>query len=132
MKVFFMIICAIGLLPLALFITFCIERLIDNIRREKYPEYFKFYDAAMKICFEASAKVNKEAEYIEHQFNILRSGLAEGECTEAYFKTRFDQLADMHIETTNWFKERRDEAEKLFRQADFYAKENNLVWGVLY
>ena len=86
----------------------------------------------MKICFEASAKVNHDAEYLKHQFDILTKELREGECTEEYFRKRFEYLANRHVEITKWFKEQQAEAEKLFRQADSYAKRNNLLWGVIY
>ena len=108
------------------------DKLCERNRRKKHPLYFEVYDAAMKICFDASAKASKEADYLKFQFNLLTEGLKEGECTEEYFKKHFDQLADKHIEVTKWFTEQQKEAEKLFRQADAYAKRNNLLWGVLY
>lgn len=108
------------------------DKLVEKNRRKKHPLYFEAFDAAMKICFEASAKVNHDTEYIKHQFDMLTEGLRECECTEEYFIKRFDYLANRHIETTKWFKEQQAEAEKLFREADLYAKENDLLWGVLY
>ena len=104
----------------------------DKSRRKKHPKYFEFFDAAMKVSFDASKKVKKEAEYIEYQLNLLTTGLREGTCEEEYFRKHFNELADRHVEVTNWFKEQQKEAEKLFREADFYAKENDLLWGVLY
>lgn len=118
------------------FIIVCGSTLMDNMqdksRRKKYPKYFEFFDAAMKVSFDASKKVTSEVEYIEYQLNLLTTGLREGTCEEEYFRKHFNQLADRHVEVTNWFKEQQKEAEKLFREADFYAKENSLLWGVLY
>lgn len=129
----FIISILVVLLP---FIIVCGSQVADDMqdksRRKKHPMYFEFFDAAMKISFEASKKANKEAEYIEYQLNLLTTSLREGTCGEEYFRKHFNELADRHVEVTNWFKEQRKEAEKLFREADFYAKENDLLWGVLY
>ena len=108
------------------------DKMQDKTRRKKYPKYFEFFDAAMKISFGASTVVNKKADYIMYQMNLLTTGLREGTCEEDYFRKRFNELADMYVEATNWFKEQQQEAEKLFREADFYAKEYDLLWGVLY
>ncbi len=114
------------------FIPKWINSAVEKHRRKKHPMYFDFYDAGMKLCVEASDEASHDAEYLKFQFKLLTEGLVEGECTEEYFKKRFEQLADKHIETTKWFKEQQAEAEKLFREADFYAKRNNLAWGVIY
>lgn len=108
------------------------DKMLDRSRRKKHPEYFEFFDAAMKISFGASNVVNRKVDYIKYQMNILTTGLREGTCEEDYFRKRFNELADMHVEVTNWFKEQQQEAEKLFKEADFYAKEHDLLWGVLY
>lgn len=132
LEVLLLSICAVLIIPAAVIISNWFEKFLENYRRSKHPEYYKYYDAAMKICFDASKKVNKEADYIEYQFNLITVGIREGECTDEYARKRLNELSDRHIEITNWFKEQRAEAEKLFREADFYAKENNLLWGVLY
>ena len=128
----FMIIFGILLVPMAAVFVSVLEQLIKKYRREKYPEYFKYYNAALKICFNASEKVRKESNYIKYHFDLITEGIREGECTDDYARKRLNELSDMHIELTNWFKEQLAEADKLFRDADFYAKENNLLWGVLY
>ena len=123
-------------LPLAFILVVLLsswyDKLVEKNRRKEHPLYFEAFDVAMKICFEASAKVRHDAEYIKHQFDMLTEGLREGECTEEYFTNRFEYLTNRYVETTKWFKEQQKEAEKLFREADLYTKENNLLWGVLY
>jgi hypothetical protein len=125
-------ICFLLVLPLAIVISLWLDKYLDKNKRKKHPVYFEYYDAAVKLCFEASAKVKHEASHLDFHFKMLTDGLKEGECTEEYFKKRFDQLTDRYIETVKWFTEQQKEAEKLFREADLYAKENNLRWGVLY
>jgi hypothetical protein len=119
-------------LPLAVIIPCWVFRLQEQVRRKKHPMYFEFYDAAMKTCFDASAKVKHDASYIEFHFKLLTEGLADGECTEEYFKERFERLANRQVETTRWFKEQQKKAEELFKEADIYAKRNKLKWGILY
>ena len=125
-------ICFLLVLPLAVVISLWLDKQLEKNKRKKYPVYFEYYDAAIKICFEASAAVKHEASHLEFHFKMLADGLVDGECTEEYFKKRFDQLTDRYIEATKWFTVQQKEAEKLFREADLYAKENNLLWGVLY
>lgn len=123
---------AILILLLITIISFWVNKLIDKSRREKHPMYFEFYDKGMKICFDASAKTNHEADFLKFQFKLLTVGLTEGECTEEYFKERFAYLANRHVESTKYLKEKQNEADECFRYADEYAKRNNLSWGVLY
>lgn len=132
LEAIFMVVCGVCLLPAAMLISSWLDRSIETYRRNKYPEYYKYYNAAMKICFDSSEKVNKETEYITYHFKLITAGIRNGECTNEYARKRLNELSDLHIELTNWFKDQQAEAEKLFRQADFYAKENNLLWGVLY
>lgn len=133
MREFIILVCVpVGFVVIAALISTWFDKLRDNNRRKKHPLYFEAYDEAMKICFAASAKVRHDVECLKHQFDMLTEGLREGECTVEYFRKRFEYLANRHVETTKWFKEQQAEAEKLFRQADSYAKRNNLLWGVLY
>lgn len=114
------------------FVCFKASDLIDRYRRKKYPEYFKYYDAAVEICFVTGQRIEQEAELIQFKFKMLADGLQAGECTEEYFKKQFDYWSDRYVKATQEFKERHAEAEKLFREADLYAKRNNLMWGVIY
>jgi uncharacterized membrane protein len=125
-------ICFIFILPLTIVFSLWLDKLLAKNKRKKHPLYFEAYDTAMKISFDASAKVKHVSSYIEFQFKMLTEGLAEGECTEEYFKKRFEYLANLYVDTTKWFKEQQKEAEKFFREADLYAKENNLLWGIVY
>lgn len=105
---------------------------VERIRRNKYPEYFKLLDAGNKLREEAAYYTKKEVAYLEFKFKLLTDGLRDGECTEEYFRERFNELADHHTEVIRLFTAAQAEAEKLLREADLYAKENNLLWGVLY
>jgi hypothetical protein len=129
---FYIILGSGALVIFATIFTGFIDKCLEQRRKEQHPEYFKYYNAAMKICFDASEKVNHEASYIKYHFDLITEGLRDGECTEEYARKRLNELSDRHIEITNWFKEQRADADELFRAADFYAKENNLLWGVLY
>lgn len=122
----------IFILPLAVLISVCVNKLIDKYRRKKHPMYFKFYNKGLKTCFDASAKTNHEVELLKFRYKLLTEGLQEGECTEEYFEEQFGYLTDRHIEATKYLKNKQNEADEYFRAADEYAKRNNLAWGVLY
>ena len=109
-----------------------LDAVLTKYRRKKYPEYFKLLDAGNRLRDDSAWYTRKEAAYLEFQFKFLTKGLRDGECTEEYFKQHFNELADHHADVTKAFIAIQAEAENLLREADVYAKENNLLWGILY
>ena len=105
---------------------------LDKRRREQHPEYFEYFDAAMDISNEAHDTCKHKTTYFEYHLKLIYGGLKEGECTVEYFQEYLDRINKQYIEFATWFEEKNKEAKELFRKADFYAKEHDLKWGILY
>lgn len=114
-----------------LFIKIVNEEL-DKRRREQYPEYFEYFDAAMDLSNEAHDTCKHKKTYFEYHLKLIYEGLQEGECTVEYFKKYTDRINKEYIEFATWFEAKNKEAKELFIKADRYAKERDLKWGILY
>lgn len=109
-----------------------INRLLDIYRRKKHPIYFDSYDRAVLKAFECAADYNKRKEYFDYKFKLYNDGLRNGECTEEYYSEQMAKLMVEYKELCSWFRAAEKEINELLRQADLYAKEHSLLWGVLY
>jgi hypothetical protein len=109
-----------------------IDKLFEQYRRQKYPEYFEMYDTAKKMSFEVGVEFRRRTERIEYYRVLYTDGLREGECTSEYFKKKMSELAEEYQDVCIWFKEASESVEKLWVQADLYAKEHDLSWGIIY
>ena len=105
---------------------------LDKHRREQHPEYFEYFDTAMDISNEVLDTSKHKKAYFEFKLKLIYYGLRDGECTVEYFQEYLDRINKEYIEFATWFDEKNKEAKDLFRKADWYAKENNLNWGILY
>lgn len=105
---------------------------LDKRRREQHPEYFEYFDAAMDISKEVHEQTERKTKYFKHRYNVIYEGLRDGECTVEYFQKYLDRVNKEYIEFATWFEAQNKEAKELFRKADFYAKDHDLMWGILY
>jgi hypothetical protein len=108
------------------------NKYLDEQRREQYPEYFEFFDAALDIVADVDAQTRHKTTYFNYHFKLIYEGLRDGECTVEYFQEYLDRINKEYIEFATWFEAKNKEAKELFRKADFYAKERDLKWGYLY
>lgn len=128
-KIFLWIVIAVGLICLVSLIG---NKILDKYRREQYPEYFEYFDAAMDIVSDVDSQTEHKTKYFKYHFKLIYEGLREGECTVEYFQEYLDRINKEYIEFATWFEAKNKEAKDLFRKADFYAKERDLKWGILY
>lgn len=110
----------------------CTKEELEKRRRELHPEYFEHFDAAMDIVNEVHDLSKHKKTYFEYHLKLIYEGLQEGECTAEYFQKYTDRINKEYIEFAAWFDAKNKEAKDLFRKADFYAKERDLKWGILY
>lgn len=108
------------------------NKYLDGRRREQYPEYFKLFDKAMDIVADVHDQTEHKTKYFKYHFKLIYEGLRDGECTVEYFQEYLDRINKEYIEFATWFEAKQKEAKDLFRKADWYAKERNLKWGILY
>ena len=108
------------------------EKVLDKRRREQYPEYFEFFNAAIDITKDVHDQTKHKTVYFEYHLKLIYEGLRDGECTVEYFQKYLDRINKEYIEYATWFEEQNKEAKRLFRKADHYAKRRDLKWGYLY
>jgi hypothetical protein len=134
--IFLSVFCTIAIplliVMLPILLTDVINRLLDINRRRKHPIYFDSYDRAVSKAFERAAEYNKRKEYFDYKFKLYNDGLCNGECTEEYYREQMAKLMVEYKELCFWFRDSEKEINELLRQADLYAKEHGLSWGVLY
>ena len=108
------------------------SRNLEQTRRERYPEYFDFFDEAIDIISEVDCQTKQKATYFNYHYKLIYEGLRDGECTVEYFEEYLARLNKEYIEFATWFEAQQKEAKRLFREADIYAKLRDLKWGYLY
>jgi hypothetical protein len=105
---------------------------ILKYRRKKHPKYFELYDNGFRLCIDTTHNEENNKNYLLYRVNLLTEGLKNNEFDEEYFKQHFTTIAEQWIINTKLNELRRDDANKFFDEADAYAKENNLKWGIIY
>lgn len=108
------------------------DRLVEGVRRKKYPEYFKYWDAAKAKSFENGAKFAACKKRFDYYMKLYTDGLRDGECTEEYYTEHMNRHMDEYKELCRWFQSASEEIKELLLKADLYAKEHNLLWGIIY
>ena len=108
------------------------NKYLDDKRREQYPEYFKLFDKALDIVADVDGQTKHKITYFEYHFKLIYEGLRDGEYTVEYFQEYLAKINKEYIEFAAWFEKQQKEAKRLFREADWYAKERDLKWGYLY
>lgn len=108
------------------------DKIIEGIRRKKHPDYFKLYDAAVKESFEVGQEFNRQYDHLKFQFKMWTDGLKEGECTEADFSKKMQQLTEQYQDLCCWYTTASQYIKDLWKQVDLKAKEENFKWGIIY
>jgi hypothetical protein len=129
---FFILLGAGGLIFLPLLVCNTFDRLLEDTRRKKHPEYFEYWDEALKLSFERGKEFNQRKECFDFRFKLYNLGLRDGECTNEYYAKGMNKLMIEYQELCSWFQEKEKEIHELLVKADLYAKEHNLLWGIIY
>jgi hypothetical protein len=109
-----------------------IEPLCEKSRRRKYPEYFKYFDEACELSFARGAKYKSQVERFEFKFKLYSYGLRDGECTNEFYTENMNKLLIEYQEMCTWYAEEENKIHELLVKADLYAKEHDLLWGVIF
>lgn len=121
---------AVFFVPLLLAALF--DKLVEGIRRKKHPEYFKYWDESLKLSFERGAEFNRRKQHFDYHFKLYTEGLRDGECTNEYFTKRMNKHLEEYKDLCAWFQKEEKIIKELLVKADLYAKEHNLMWGIIY
>jgi endonuclease III len=129
---FFILLGAGGLIFLHLLVCNTFDRLLEDTRRKKHPEYFEYWDKALKLSFERGKEYNRRKGHYDYRFKLYQDGLLDGECTNECYAKCMNKLMSEYQELCSWFQEKEKEIRELLIKADLYAKEHNLLWGIIY
>jgi hypothetical protein len=121
---------AVFIIPFLLVSLF--DKLHDSYRRKKHPEYYKYWDEAVKLSFERGAVYGRRKEYFDYKIKVYNEGLRDGECTNEYYTKRMNEHMAEYQKLCDWFQEEEKKIRDLLIKADLYAKEHNLLWGIIY
>jgi hypothetical protein len=121
-----------GMVFLPFLIIDLIDHIIESVRKNKYPEYFEFYDAAVHESFRIGGDLNAEKRRIEHYIKLYGDGYRDGECTVEHITKKMAQLTQQWITACDKYNKEYSEVKVLLEKADRYAKEHNLKWGIIY
>ena len=126
------IIMVVAIFSLPIAIVFIIDKTAQKYRRKKHPEYFKYWDEAKKLAFERGAEYNTRKSHFDYYFKLYNEGLRDGECTNEYYTEQMNYVMSEYKDLCIWFQEEEEKIRELLVKADLYAKEHNLVWGIVY
>ena len=121
-----------GMLFLPILFVDLIDHIIKSIRKNKYPEYFEFYDTAVSESFRIGGKLNAEKRRIEYYIKLYSDGYRDGECTAEDITKKTAQLTRWWINACDEYNQEQKTIKVLLQKADAYAKEHNLKWGIIY
>lgn len=124
---------------LVLAVICCISMLIgdsirEKIRRKKHPKWYALYDLALKNSLDIGAKFRNKADSINKRRELVQELYFNGECTEDEYNEAMKTLAKEYSAAVKWFKLIKEELciDADLKEADAYAKEHNLKWGIIY
>ena len=129
-------ICTIAFIGLFVFCPLLLagitDKIVEKIRRKKYPDYFKLYDEAYTDSFKIAEEFTGRYNHIKYQLKLYCDGLRDGECTAESFEKKMLALSEDYQELCCWYTMASKYIEDLWKQVDLKAKEAGIKWGIIY
>lgn len=122
----------VGMIFLPILFVNLIDHIIESVRKNKHPEYFKSYDTAVYESFRIGGNLNAEKRRIEYYIKLYGDGYRDGECTTEDIIKKMAQLTQWWITACDEYNQEYKNVKALLQKADAYAKEHNLKWGIIY
>lgn len=122
---------------LALFIGIAILMLTDvkeRIRRKKYPKWYELYDRALANSIWIGSSFRKKIETLNARRELVQETFFHGECTADEYSNAMKIIEEEQREAAKQFVIDKEAygIEADLKEADAYAKEHNLKWGIMY
>ena len=122
---------------LALLIGIAILMLTDvkeKLRRKKHPVWYKHYDRAVHNAFDIGGRLREQTEVLHNRLKLLNKTYLNDKCTEAEYLEAARVIAKEYAKVVKRYKQAEEDLhiEEDLKEADAYAKERNLKWGILY
>lgn len=122
---------------LALFIGIAILMLTDvqeRIRRKKHPKWYELYNRAKNNIFQTGGEFSSKLDTICARGEMIQDMLFKGECSKDEYLEAMKVLEKERVEAVEQYHLKQDALgiDADLREADAYAKEHNLKWGIIY
>lgn len=122
---------------LALFVGIAILMLTDGnekIRRKKHPKWYEHYDRAKNNAFTAGSEFTKKLDTICARGEMCYDLLLKGKCSKDTYLEAMKILEKERVEVVEQYQLKQEALgiEADLKEADAYAKEHNLKWGIIY
>lgn len=137
MKVLILLYICIALVAAAL--VYCVYLLVkdgvqERIRRKRHPKWWELWDRALSNAFCIGGKFHDMSETINKRSTLVHETYFAGKCTEDEYREAMKTIADDYVQAVQWYKTTKTALgiEEDLKEADTYARENNLEWGILY
>ena len=126
------VICLIALIVCAALLVS--ESAQERIRRKKHPKWYELYNRAEHNAIHLGSTVHEQTETLNKRMKLLNKTYLEDKCTEDEYIDAMNILTKEYSEIVKQFKQAKADLhiEADMQEADAYAKEHNLKWGIIY
>ena len=106
----------------------------EKLRRKKHPVWYEYYDRAKNNSFHIGGKLREQTEVLHNRLKLLNKTYLNDKCTEAEYLEATRVIAKEYAEVVKRYKQAKEDLhiEEDLKEADAYAKERNLKWGIIY
>lgn len=106
----------------------------ERVRRKKHPIWYEHYDRAKNNAFRTGGEFSQKLDTICARGEMIQDMLFKGECSREKYLEAMKVLEEERVEAVAQFRLKQEilGIEADLKEADAYAKEHNLKWGILY
>ena len=110
------------------------DTIIERIRRKKHPKWYELYNRAKNNAFRAGGEFSAKLDTICARGEMLGDMLYKGACSKDEYLEAMKVLEKERVEAVEQYHLNQDALgiEVDLKEADAYAKEHNLKWGIIY
>lgn len=106
----------------------------EKMRRKLHPKWWELWDRAVSNSFCIGGKFHDMSETISKRSALVHETYFADKCTEDEYREAMKTITDDYIHAVQWYKTTKTALgiEEDLKEADTYARENNLEWGLIY
>lgn len=131
---------AVAILSILLFTFMCMcvlsitDIIKDKVRRRQHPKWYECYDRAMNNAFRAGSEFSQKLDTICARGEMIQDMLFKGECSSEKYLEAMKVLEKERVEVVEQYQLKQTilGIDTDLKEADAYAKEHNLKWGIIY
>lgn len=106
----------------------------EIIRRKQHPKWYEHYDRAKRNCFQVGGEFSQKLDTICARVKMIQDMLFKGECSKEEYLEAMKVLEKERVEAVEQYHLKQEALgiDADLKEADAYAKEHNLKWGIIY